>query len=440
MKFLYSKYFLPEYIKIVSGMKSDCLINIKNGEYTLINHSACEVLSFFRDGETPSNQLGLRRPERSFQSLNILLGQRKKDEYYNQLILFLKRAVSHGILISENNYSTERNTNNEKQLSSSLALTLELSRYCNLKCLHCYNKSGVNATSSLSRECIVKLFKEMREIYSSPEILILTGGEPFLFNNLLDIIKIGFDHGFKKVRINTNGTILPKNELRTFITKHADQIEIQITLLGLDAKIHDFISTLAGTFNRTLSTIKVFLDTNASITCSLMKTKFLNTNDIEPFEKELGVKISLGDIFPVGRAKEVFEVISPSENHNEFIDKSNQQKGFFKLSEEKVKSLQENYPPELPCGKNTFSVSSNGDLLPCTLLQGIIIGNIHNDKTTNILRSKKMVEFLDKIKIDSRPVCNNCELRYVCKNKCPAVSLFYGGGLGRKNPFCKYYN
>lgn len=425
MNFLHSKYFLPEYIKIVSGSKSACLINIKNGEYTLINHSASELLSFFRDGEMPSK---------------ILSGQREKDKQYNQLFLFLKRAIRHDVLIPENHNISEKNTNNKEQFSSSLALTLELSRYCNLKCLHCYNKSSRKATSTLSRECIEKLFKEVREIYSSPEILTLTGGEPFLFNDLLDIIQIGFDHGFKKVRINTNGTILPKNELRLFIKKYADQIEIQVTLLALDAKTHDFISTVEGSFNKTLSIIKVLLDTNASITVSLMKTKYLNRNEIEFFEKELGVKISLGDIFPIGRAKEVFEIISPNESYNEFIDKSNQQKGFFKLSEEKWKSLQENYPPELPCGKNTFAVLSNGDLLPCILLQGIIMGNIHNDKISNILNSKNTKKFLDKIKIDNRQVCNNCELRYVCKNKCPAVSLFYGGGLGKKNPFCKYYN
>ena len=96
------------------------------------------------------------------------------------------------------------------------AVSWNITRLCNLKCTHCYLPAGFVDTNEFPQgylrdteltqsECF-RIIDEIAEI--NPHILlILTGGEPLLRPDILEISKYASDTGFLVV-MGTNGVLL----------------------------------------------------------------------------------------------------------------------------------------------------------------------------------------------------------------------------------------
>ena len=96
------------------------------------------------------------------------------------------------------------------------AVSWNITRLCNLKCTHCYLPAGFVDTNEFPQgylrdteltqsECF-RIIDEVAEI--NPHILlILTGGEPLLRPDILEISKYASDTGFLVV-MGTNGVLL----------------------------------------------------------------------------------------------------------------------------------------------------------------------------------------------------------------------------------------
>lgn len=85
-------------------------------------------------------------------------------------------------------------------------LGIEVTTQCNINCSHCFARAGIAEPSSLS----LKLAKEiMSEGYSlGYRHFHITGGEPLLWEGLLDALDYAFDMGYQTGFLNTNGTLL----------------------------------------------------------------------------------------------------------------------------------------------------------------------------------------------------------------------------------------
>lgn len=85
-------------------------------------------------------------------------------------------------------------------------LGIEVTTKCNINCSHCFARAGITEPLSLS----LKLAKEiMAEGYSlGYRNFHITGGEPLLWEGLLDALDYAFDMGYQTGFLNTNGTLL----------------------------------------------------------------------------------------------------------------------------------------------------------------------------------------------------------------------------------------
>jgi len=85
-------------------------------------------------------------------------------------------------------------------------LGLEVTTRCNTSCSHCFVRARGRQRSSLAP----KLAKTMvREGYEAGyRRLHLTGGEPLLWEGLMDILDYAFALGYEAAFLNTNGTLL----------------------------------------------------------------------------------------------------------------------------------------------------------------------------------------------------------------------------------------
>ncbi len=80
---------------------------------------------------------------------------------------------------------------------------IEVTQRCNLKCNFCFASAGGNHTD-IDIEKIRFLYDKVLKCSGICNIQ-LSGGEPTVRDDLPDIIKLGFDMGFKFIQVNTNG-------------------------------------------------------------------------------------------------------------------------------------------------------------------------------------------------------------------------------------------
>ncbi|CDA23410.1 radical SAM domain-containing protein [Mycoplasma sp. CAG:611] len=112
---------------------------------------------------------------------------------------------------------------------------LELTRACNLKCIHCLNNSGIKQKDELTKEDLLKLIKNFSS-HGVQEIRF-TGGEPLLFNGIYDLIRFATEEGIC-TSLGTNGTLVTKE-----VAKKLKESGLKKVVVSIDGnkKTHDKI-------------------------------------------------------------------------------------------------------------------------------------------------------------------------------------------------------
>lgn len=91
-------------------------------------------------------------------------------------------------------------------------LRISVTDRCNLRCIYCMGNDGIEQTSHdqiLSYEDILKVVSAAAELGISK--IRITGGEPLVRKDLVDLIKmIAAVPGIKDLAMTTNGTLLPR--------------------------------------------------------------------------------------------------------------------------------------------------------------------------------------------------------------------------------------
>ncbi len=119
---------------------------------------------------------------------------------------------------------------------SPIYVQFALSKSCNLNCKMCGSVEARKNERNLSLEEIKKLNEILDKI--GVGVIILTGGEPFLRNDLPDIIKT-FAEKKIEVRLQTNGILATEEKVKAVINSGLK--DVTISLDTLDPKKQDFI-------------------------------------------------------------------------------------------------------------------------------------------------------------------------------------------------------
>ncbi len=124
----------------------------------------------------------------------------------------------------------------------------ELTRRCNLKCRHCRAaEAGDTDAKELTTEQIARVMDDILTV--ARPLLILTGGEPLLRNDLYEIIHAGRERGFA-VAVAPNGTLLDRSAAERMVKLGVHRVSISLD--GPTAEIHDDFRGVAGAFEGAL--------------------------------------------------------------------------------------------------------------------------------------------------------------------------------------------
>jgi len=181
---------------------------------------------------------------------------------------------------------------------------------CNNDCVMCSVKpKGLNHQPRRTEKIITDLERGRKEGYQRIEF---TGGEPTMRVDLISLINKAKKLDYKEIALGTNSRTLSSLKFLKSLQK-AGLNRITTTLYGPDARTHDNVTRMPGSFNLTVQGIKNSLALGITISVntvvfSLTAKNLAKTGD---FLASLGVRYwTLLDLIPDGYATEKYKLFS----------------------------------------------------------------------------------------------------------------------------------
>lgn len=362
-------YVLENDVYIVNGAVRSCIYDFKSEKLYSINGLLAEKM----------NQI----------NNNTFVSEYIDDELTKILDIF----ISKGILKKSKELELHSINDIKKCTNGCKFAWIEITNKCNLRCKHCYNESDVQCDNIMSLinfkkviDCLVKM--------CVPKIQII-GGEPFfdkmVLKNMLDYV-VG---KFEFIEIFTNGTLINDEKWFSFFKKN--NIHIALSVYSYDDKMHDKVTGLNGSFERTNKTIKILKQRGIPYrVCNVLMT-----------EIELGEKNT--DLYTLSADKDIvrmsgranFKLLSDELIRKRLITKKTFQSPIKKTFCQKLISGHN-------CFRDKIYISANMEVYPCVMERRLKHCKIGNDNQI-ILDDK--IRFLSKDKISE---CSECEYRYAC--------------------------
>jgi len=275
---------------------------------------------------------------------------------------------------------------------------------CNAKCKMCFNWKNTDNASKIE-ELSLDEFKKIFENFSSIQHITVSGGEPFLRNDLPEILEyVSKNNDVQMITIPTNGILTDVIVKQT--TKILNRIKkdthlrIGLSIEGVDER-HDDIVQVKGAFKNIQNTYRELkplvrkyknFNLDIPICCSgFNKSHVIETakycNDFFD-DCSIALLLARGDV-----RDELSKQVTPKEyqdiinnyNNIEGIKKKNKPLSLFyntlfgMVNERVISVMNEKKMPERCYAYSKLIViQSNGDVLPCEYL-GKVLGNFRDN-------------------------------------------------------------
>lgn len=176
-----------------------------------------------------------------------------------------------------------------------------ITRICNLKCVHCYNDSGVGKSfNDITTEKAKAVLDDLAE-FGVPSVLF-SGGEPLMRHDLFELIPYADSKGLRTV-ISTNGTLINENVAKKIKDGGVSYVGISLDGIG---PINDKFRGVDGAFDMAVSGIRNCMAAGIRVGLRLTLTK-RNVQDLERlfdfFEEEGIERACFYHLVPSGRGQ-----------------------------------------------------------------------------------------------------------------------------------------
>ncbi|MDR0373397.1 MAG: radical SAM protein [Nitrososphaerota archaeon] len=302
-----------------------------------------------------------------------------------------------------------------------LIMSWNVTRECNLKCGHCY----INADEKkLGNELSTQEGKQlMDQIYKvSRPLLVLSGGEPLLRPDILELIEYGSKKGIK-MGLGSNGYLIDN-----IMAKKLKTAGIATVSISLDSHIpaqHDDFRGVKDAWERAVNACKVLQKNNVlvQVNTTLTHENYNQIDDIMSLSESLGVEnFHLFFLVPTGRGTKLTD-ISP-QKYEDMITTT-----FAKVHRHRL-NVRPSCAPQFMriaqgmnldmrqwirgciAGMYYCRIYPNGDITPCPYLP-IKLGNIREQSFKDIWFSSEIFKNLRNPN-SLKGKCGVCEYKIPC--------------------------
>jgi len=302
---------------------------------------------------------------------------------------------------------------------------IQLTRACNLRCMHCSVDAGTKGQEELTKE---EAFDLIDQIYDMmvPSVTI-SGGEPTLVSYLEDLIEYTSKKPIK-VEIMTNGYNIDDTFAKSLVAKGL--VHVNISLDGAKEDSHDYLRGVSGSFKKAVNAIKMFKGLGIFVeTTTVIHDK--NRNEISEIInlcKRLGVDhMKFVPIVPYKRGKKCDFVSSLDcyvNNIRNIFSAYNS--SYNQLMRRNIsKKIHNNIIFRCGAGNGLLGVSSEGYVHPCNNIENIILGNIRNQSLIEIYNNSNNLRSMYEILSINGSECEQCSILDYCGGGCVMLAYSY---------------
>jgi len=377
---------------------------------------------------------------------------------------------NHGFLFRNSNrliwrYLLETRNQKLKSLNSKLQtlnsklsiVAWEVTRSCNLACVHCRASSlhGPYA-DELTTEEGKRLLDDIAA-FARP-VIILTGGEPLLREDVFELAAYGTAKGLRMV-LATNGTLVTPDAAKRMLASGIQRVSISID--GMDAERHDAFRGVPGAFAGALRGIEALKSAGMEFQINTTITK-ANLDQIKGL-LDLAVKLGAAAhhiflLVPTGRGKEMADQEISAQDyektlhwfHDRGLECAIQLKAtcaphYYRIfhQRKKGKAVKGGGEPDAlhamtrGCmgGSSFCFISHRGQVQPCGYLE-LDCGRIRERGFREIWEGSAVFRELRDLNL-YKGKCGRCEFIKVCGG-CRARAYEATGDYLAEEPYCVY--
>lgn len=320
----------------------------------------------------------------------------------------------------------------------------ELTRNCNLNCVHCRARASAGPHDNELSLAECKGILDDIASFSSPTI-ILTGGEPLLRPDVYDIVSYGVSKGLRIV-IAVNGTLIDAETAQKL--KSAGILRVSMSIDGADPDSHDAFRGVSGSFDSVMRAAGYLREAGLPFQVNTTVTR-LNVADLAAIYKlvrDMGaVAWHVFLLVPVGRGEglkgeelnaamyeDVLNWLYEAEEENRIEMKVTCAPHYYRVVTERG-----GVPKSAGClaGKSFLFISHTGIAQPCGYLE-LACGDVRRDGVRKVWEGSSELASIRDFGL-YKGKCGRCRYLRICGG-CRARAGELKGDFLEAEPYCSY--
>lgn len=293
---------------------------------------------------------------------------------------------------------------------------IELTSKCNERCVHCYIPHEKKNTD-INYDLMIQALDQCKGM--DVLTVVFSGGEPMLHPHFCDFLRYAKDLDLN-VTILSNLTFISDEILEVLQYRHASCVNV--SLYSMYPQIHDSITTITGSFEKTKSNILRLIshDIPVQINCPVMKQNKDSFYEVIDWGQQHKCRVNT-DYLIMGRCDH------STDNLDNRLSPDDLEGVIGHLLDADV-VLQSNLdagpdsaelginPDDRVCGvgMTTLCMVAGGDIYPCAGWQGYYCGSLKEQTLQEIWEKSPQVNYLRNLRQRDFSKCMGCEDRNYC--------------------------
>jgi radical SAM protein with 4Fe4S-binding SPASM domain len=300
----------------------------------------------------------------------------------------------------------------ESQLTN---LHIEITSECNERCVHCYIPHE-NKVNNIEPDLFYNILDQC--IKMNLLHLTLSGGEPMMHKNFIDFLNKCNEYNFS-VNVLSNLTLLNKTIIEEM--KRNALLSVQVSLYSMDADIHDAITQVKGSFEKTKNAIIRLRENDIplQISCPIMKQNIYCYNDVIEWGKAHNINVG-SDYVIIARYNHTTQNLSNRLSINDVKEVINQrifnEPQYLEVMEKEAEQKKNMNPDDFVCSvcHSSICIAENGNVYPCAGWQDYVVGNVNETSLNDIWNNSTKVQYLRSLHRRDFPKCIQCTEKEFC--------------------------
>lgn len=335
---------------------------------------------------------------------------------------------------------------------SPMLVFYELTRACDLVCLHCRAcAQQYSDPNELGTELSKRLIQQLTE-FPKPPMLIVTGGDPLKRPDIYELIEYAVASGISTSITPSVTPLLNRDSIRRL--RDAGIARMAISVDGVDAATHDANRGIEGSFDRSMEVLRTARELGVETQINTTLTP-ANVGQIEAMgDRFAQLDIALWSVFflvPVGRAttlqrlsdeacEQAFARLHQQSQIQSYLVKTTEAPHYRRyVIQNKPESASATRPAFIPAGvndgKGVMFVSHTGEIYPTGFLP-IDCGRFPSSHLVDVYQNSPVFRML-RDSDQLRGKCGVCEFRNVCGGSRARAYALTGDAMAEE-PDCSY--